>query len=74
MIMVIYGFGELVGGQIIGFVTDNYGGFKPSSKVSIFLTLIIYGSLLFCDIDHEYNFWCYFAGFWLGAADSAQVT
>ena len=44
------------------------------SKVNIGLHILIYGSLFLCNEIHEYNLLFYFAGFWIGAADSSMMT
>lgn len=72
--MVVYGFGATFGGQILGQVNDRFGGGKAVSKANILLHLIIYGSLFLCNEIHTFNFLCFFAGFWIGAADSSQMT
>jgi predicted MFS family arabinose efflux permease len=69
--MVVYGFGAMLGGQILGQINDRLGGSKAVSQASIALHLIIYGSLFFCNEIHEFNFLCFFASFWIGAADSS---
>lgn len=72
--MVVYGFGAMLGGQILGQVNDRFGGSKAVSKASILLHIIIYGSLFLCNEIHEFNFLCFFASFWIGAADSSLMT
>ena len=76
MIMVVYGIGATLGGQILGYVSDNkaFNGSKTVSQVNVVLHVIIYGSLFLCNEVHEYNFLCFFAGFWIGAADSSMMT
>ena len=74
MIMVVYGFGAMLGGQILGIVNDKFGGSRAVSKANVALHILIYGSLFLCNEIHEYNFLCYFAGFWIGAADSSMMT
>ncbi len=72
--MVVYGFGAMLGGQIPGIINDKFGGGKAVSKASILLHVIIYGSLFLCNEVHSFNFLCFFSGFWIGAADSSQMT
>jgi MFS family permease len=72
--MVVYGFGAMLGGQIPGIINDKFGGGRAVSKASIVLHLIIYGSLFLCNEVHTFNFLCFFSGFWIGAADSSQMT
>jgi hypothetical protein len=55
-------------------VNDKFNGGKSVSKVNIILHIIIYGSLFLCNEIQEYNMLCFFAGFWIGAADSSQMT
>ena len=71
--MVVYGFGAMLGGQILGFINDKFGS-KAVSKANVALHILIYGSLFLCNEIHKYNFLCYFAGFWIGAADSSLMT
>lgn len=74
LIMVIYGFGATFGGQILGQVNDRLGGSKAVSRANIFLHFLIYGSLFICNEIHEFGFICFFASFWIGVADSSQMT
>ena len=69
--MVIYGFGAMAGGQILGIVNDRLGGGKAVSKVSLFLHIIIYGSLFICNEIHTFNILCFISGFLIGSADSS---
>jgi MFS family permease len=55
-------------------VNDKFGGSKAVSKANIALHILIYGSLFLCNEIHEFNFLCFFAGFWIGAADSSMMT
>jgi MFS family permease len=74
LIMVVYGFGAMLGGQILGQANDRLGGSRAVSKVSLLLHLIIYGSLFLCNEIHQFNLLCFFSGFWIGAADSSLMT
>jgi MFS family permease len=72
--MVIYGFGSISGGPILGWINDKRGGDISVSKASIPLNLIIYGSMLLCNEIHQFNAICFISGFLVGAADSSQMT
>jgi predicted MFS family arabinose efflux permease len=72
--MIVYGFGAMSGGQILGFVNDKFGGSKSVSKANIILHLIIYGSLFLCNEIHTFNIFCFWTSFWIGVADSSQMT
>ena len=72
--MVVYGFGSVIGGPILGYVNDKLGGEKTVSKVSILLHFVIYGSLIFCNEVRVFGFLCFLSGFCTGAADSSQMT
>jgi len=54
MIMVVYGIGATLGGQILGYVSDNksFKGSKTVSQVNVALHVIIYGSLFLCNEVH----------------------
>ena len=71
---MVYGFGAMAGGQLIGIVNDRLGGGRSVSLVSVVLAILIYGSLFVCNEVNSYNFLCYFSGFFIGSADSSQVT
>ena len=72
--MVVYGFGAMSGGPIIGFINDKLGGGRAVSKASIVGHIIIYGSLIICNELHTFNIMCFISGFLMGAADSSQMT
>lgn len=74
MIMVIYGFGSILGGPILGWINDKMGGDRYVSFASIPLNILIYGSMIICNEVHEFNALCFISGFLVGAADSSQMT
>ena len=47
--MIVFGFGSMAGGPILGFINDKLGGQKAASKGSVILLIIIYGSLYLCN-------------------------
>lgn len=74
MVMVVYGFGAMAGGPVIGLVNDKFGGGKSVSRVNILLHILIYGSLIICNEIHTFNIMCFISGFLIGSADSSQMT
>ncbi len=50
--MVIYGFGSISGGPILGWINDKMGGDRQVSLASIPLNMIIYGSMILCNEVH----------------------
>ena len=66
LIMVAYGFGCILGGQIIGFVNDKLGGGLSVSKASLVIHVIVYASLFFCNELLSYNALCYLSALLLG--------
>lgn len=69
--LVVYGFGAIFGSQILGQVNDRFGGSRAVSKANMILLAIIYGSLFICNEVNQFNFLCFWASFWIGAADSS---
>ena len=72
--MVIYGFGSISGGPILGWINDKMGGDRNVSRASIPLNILIYGSMIVCNEVHQFNYICFISGLIMGAADSSQMT
>ena len=72
--MVIFGFGNLAGAPILGWVNDKLGGDRMVAKTNMWLHLFIYASILLCNELHTYNFFCYFSAFFMGTSDTAILT
>ena len=72
--MVTYGFGNLAGAPVLGWVNDHFGGDRMACKVNMWLHLFIYSCMLLCNELHTYNLFCYLSAFILGTSDNALLT
>ena len=72
--MVIYGFGNLAGAPVLGWVNDKLGGDRMVAKVNMWLHLFIYSCMLLCNEIHTYNIFCYVSAFIMGTSDNALLT
>jgi MFS family permease len=74
LIMVIYGFGQIAGGPILGVINDKLGGDRAVALASIIISVLLYSTLILCNEIHTFNFLCFLSGFICGIADTSQVT
>jgi predicted MFS family arabinose efflux permease len=72
--MVVYGFGAMCGGQIMGQINDRCGGSLTVSRASILVHVVTFGLLYLCNEVHSFNILCFVAGFWIGASESMSKT
>jgi MFS family permease len=74
MAMVAYAVGSVVGGPIMGYVNDKLGGDRSLSRANLTLQILTYSVMIIQVEINSFGFFSYYAGFMLGASDSACLT